>query len=41
MLLASKSLLHVDTKSQESVFHLYLTLNKTMSQGITVAANPE
>ena len=26
---------------QESVFHLYLTLHKTVSQGITVAANPE
>ena len=28
-------------ESQESVFHLYLTLHKTMSQGITVAANPD
>ena len=28
-------------ESQESVFHLQLTLHKTMSQGITVAANPE
>ena len=37
MLLASKSLLHVDTNHR----NLYLTLHKTMSQGITVAANPE
>ena len=40
VLLASKSLLR-RCESQESVFHLYLTLHKTVSQGITVAANPE
>ena len=28
-------------ESQESIFHLYSTLHKTMSQGITVAAYPE
>ena len=40
VLLASKSLLHVDT-NHRNLYHLYLTLHKTVSQGITVAANPE
>ena len=42
VLLASKSLLHVDTNHRNLYSILiYLTSHKTMSQGITVAANPE
>ena len=41
VLLASKSLLHVDT-NHRNLYSIYiLTLLKTMSQGITVAANNE